>query len=788
MANFYNTAKKILKDYDYLHYKQIVDLAVSKWWLHTDWKTPELTMSSRLWSDIRNKWIKSTFIRIGDWYFSLRRALKEDNLLIYLKYRLKDFPLWQIDDKDSKYLLEIFWRDILVDDRVELLSLLESLKIKNKIENYSIIEWNILVNLLKLEDKKNDDLKLKIEILAKDSERINKLAEDLKNNSWLKELNEKSKKLVSELKEIVPTIIPSWLLETNDKSIESFNNLENALKWLFKNDVSDDFWEIFSNVSDNLELYDTAKLSKNKLIEFNKTKFQLNVIKDLFTKPEDFFDNITNLEYLDNKYEFKNSKWEYTHNFFWLSQVWDFTTIRWYANIKDIAKISEPIYFNDWWSQRNEDKDRCKKINEYLESASKRFLGEVVIWLKLLDNKAIKIVNWNNTLKEININFDKIEKWQISRIDWNHRLYNASKLKADITIPFCFVIFDQKWEKIEYKESHKNQEANIFYLLNWKNKPVTSEEALQVLLNMPDEEAKSLYQNDSTLWLTRICKQKYDKYCEVWQSFKNNFWLVPFTKFEKLIKQIEKKGIENNEILKLIELIFETIHHLWSQYEKIIGRNDFLILVLEVVINNKEKEADKRNKILKDFFDWIIKEWLEDISSTDNPILWELYKKQKSFVETSNVHSYEINEVLLWEELKNFLDLLYTSRIEIISSDITQKNNWLEKIVKAFINLCSILWNAKDNKTEWAIEYSSISWIDQDNFPKLYSYTKKHFIDTLWKDVANENFYIRHSEEESLKEWWKREKLEDKQFVEFLYSEYDNAIKFILDKAWFLIK
>ena len=58
-------------------------------------------------------------------------------------------------------------------------------------------------------------------------------------------------------------------------------------------------------------------------------------------------------------------------------------------------------------------------------------------------------------------------------------------------------------------------------------------------------------------------------------------------------------------------------------------------------------------------------------------------------------------------------------------------------------------------------------------------YLKEDFYDNLWKRVMNNDFAIRHHEID-------KEKLEDKQFIELLYCKYDNAIKFILEKAWFL--
>lgn len=332
---------------------------------------------------------------------------------------------------------------------------------------------------------------------------------------------------------------------------------------------------------------------------------------------------------------------------------------------------------------------------------------------------------------------------------------------------------------------HKNQEANIFYLLNGKNEPVTSEEALQVLLNMPDDEAESLYQNDSTLWLTRICKVKYENYLKTCKDdTKRNFWDKVYTKFELLIKYVEKLWIENSKIDKLLDKVFSSINHLDEEYNAIISRDDFLYLVLNVVLDNEEKSSPKLNKLLKEFFDWILKEWLEDISSSEKPILWELFQKQKSFKETSDIHSYEINENKFnWElqenPYKEFILLINESRKKIILKDIEEKRVWLEKIVDAYSKLLDILWNWWTDNA-WRVDKIIKRFFHSSDREKMKEYLKYDFYDNLWKRVMNNDFAIRHHETD-------KEKLEDKQFIEFLYCEYDNAIKFILGKAWFLI-
>ncbi len=833
MANFFNAAKKILKDYDYLNYKEIVELWLWNGSLHTDWKTPILTMSSRLWSDIRMKWNKSTFIRIWDWVFALRKPLKEDNLLVYLKYRLKNFPFWQIDDKDEKYLLDIFWRNILADENIELLSLLKDLKKKNKIEDFNVVDWWIVINLRKEEKIFNpNNIDKKIEILTQETLKLKELWDQINKNSWIQEFSNFSQKLTWDFLNVFQEITK------NTKALEWF--WVEQLEWIEKTQkilqevINSSFWKnlipLFDSINQITEAFSKTELPKESLEELNKISSQINFLRNVFNHPNNIIDTLNSFESIQKEndelkeklnlvkkwmeVEVKNQAYKIskiktnqelnikeknektsTHTFEGYEQEWDFKTIRWYAHIQDLATISKAIYFDNGWVQRNEDKERCLKIKKYIESGNKRFFPEVILGLYINDD-SIKIENsikWDkrkdltwlsSEIKTVQIDFHSMRNSKITRIDGNHRLFFADEIEKDFLIPFCFVIFDQKGESSDIQAIHKNQEANIFYLLNGKNEPVTSEEALQVLLNMPDEEAQSLYQNDSTLWLTRICKTKYENYlkaCE--EDTKKNFWDKIYTKFELLIKYIEKLWIENSKIDKLLDKVFSSIYHLDDEYNAIISRDDFLYLVLNVVLDNEDKTSSKLNKLLKEFFDWILKEWLENISSSEKPILWELFQKQKSFKETSDIHSFEVDENKYnWQvqgiSYKEFISLINESRKKIILKDIEEKRIWLEKIVDAYSKLLDILWNWWTDNAQ-RVDNIVKRFFHSSDRKNMKKYLKDDFYDNLWKRVMNNDFAIRHHETN-------KEKLEDKQFIEFLYCEYDNAIKFILDKAWFL--
>jgi hypothetical protein len=653
---FHEAAKLILQEYEFLHYDDITQIALERWYIETKWETPENTMNAHIWTLDKKNNKKNNFIRVWEWIYALRKKLDEDNLLTFLNCRLYWNNLWIITDKDEKILFDIFWEDIISNAKKPLWFLLTKLKETWKIDNFQSVWNDLIVKLI----KKVNNLDEKIEILTQETLKLKELWEQVNKNSWIQEFSNFSKKLTWDFLNVFQEITK------NTNALDWF--WTEQLEWIEKTQktlqevISNNFWKnllpLFDSINQITEAFSKTKLPKESLDELNKISSQINFLKNIFTNSDLLFDTIVKTNWFNNfindwnfifspppfnvnndekisikgKLKIKKENYtdeKFTHNFLWLSQEWDFKIIRWYANIKELAKISSPIYFKDWWSQRGENKERCLKINSYIDTSPKRFIPEVVLWISLFDNNAISIKKSNNNeLFEININFDKLEKWQISRIDGNHRLYYAEKLKNDFTIPFCFVIFDQRWETSDIQTIHKNQEANIFYLLNGKNEPVTSEEALQVLLNMPDEEAESLYQNDSTLWFTRLCKEKYNKYLSACKEDTNrNFWDKVYTKFQLLIKYIEKLWIENSKVDKLLDKIFSSINHLDDKYNKIISRNDFLYLVLNVVLDNQEKSSPQLNRLLMDFFDWILKEWLENISSSEKPILWELKKK-----------------------------------------------------------------------------------------------------------------------------------------------------------------
>lgn len=76
MNKFINSAIKVLSESDIaLHTKTITDLAFAKWYLKSEWKTPHESMWAIIYTDIKDKWKKSYFIKVKPSYFKLNKLV-----------------------------------------------------------------------------------------------------------------------------------------------------------------------------------------------------------------------------------------------------------------------------------------------------------------------------------------------------------------------------------------------------------------------------------------------------------------------------------------------------------------------------------------------------------------------------------------------------------------------------------------------------------------------------------------------------------------------------------------
>lgn len=145
MKKLIKTAIKVLQNYDYLHLYSITQLVKNEWGFENDVKNAEDIINNIILEDIKTNGINSTFIKVWLENFALRKQNEEENLLSFLKCRLKTFPFWEMNKHDINYSIHLFWCDIFSEED-KLLNMLENLKIKWKINSYNpITQWQIIV-------------------------------------------------------------------------------------------------------------------------------------------------------------------------------------------------------------------------------------------------------------------------------------------------------------------------------------------------------------------------------------------------------------------------------------------------------------------------------------------------------------------------------------------------------------------------------------------------------------------------------------------------------------------
>ncbi len=206
--------------------------------------------------------------------------------------------------------------------------------------------------------------------------------------------------------------------------------------------------------------------------------------------------------------------------------------IRGFANIKDLARLSEA----DYTYQRGL-LDRSD-ISDFLENQTYLFFPEIILSYKFkyrFDEKRpapLKLIqegkkyksNVNGDNTEISVTFIKpkdvnnlpikvaelrldesIEK-PFHRIDGNHRLNAAEKSNSEkverMVIPFCILLgteyYDDKGLYVNDESKDFDKAVKVFFHnINTKTIPLTSEENLKVMIddmdNFSDEELESIF-------------------------------------------------------------------------------------------------------------------------------------------------------------------------------------------------------------------------------------------------------------------------------------------------------
>lgn len=218
-----------------------------------------------------------------------------------------------------------------------------------------------------------------------------------------------------------------------------------------------------------------------------------------------------------------------------------FKIIRGFADIRDLAKISVPYEMSSTPSsgivtghQREIDQEHAEDIRKYLEESDYRFFPEIVLSVRTTIQDETDGVNilgvrsdgedgiylsrrWkskNIRVHQIHIDKYKInqikEQKRIRRVDGNHRLKLADKLKTDATVPkkylapFCLILLNPPGD-----EADDYAESLIFHTINSTALRLESEHSLKLILGQRPElsmTATKEFAYSPELYLTRLLK------------------------------------------------------------------------------------------------------------------------------------------------------------------------------------------------------------------------------------------------------------------------------------------
>lgn len=348
-----------------------------------------------------------------------------------------------------------------------------------------------------------------------------------------------------------------------------------------------------------------------------------------------------------------------------------FKIFRGYADLKVLAKISIPFKYRageNTGYQREKIESHAKDIKDYFEKSGEgyKFIPEIILGVRLdpeekvvslsagfsdderrllLTPEIASVITTNNNQSNkpaikigkkatITINLNELEnkKETIRRVDGNHRLFYANELIEDSSnpnkyiVPFCMILLgstENKWD--DYAE------ARIFYNINQKGVPITSEHGFNVLLTSDIYESK-LFDNDPILFCAKYFKDRID---ESSIEFKKIFGNEPLTNIYNLMKVLKEQNIIKFEQKEAVESFLEKNFHkinqyyLWALTEKLKISESFKIIPAILLILHDDKK-DNIKYWLRNYNEWIIQNnLLEDFESMKPSEIWVIFKKWK---------------------------------------------------------------------------------------------------------------------------------------------------------------
>ncbi|MFA6422224.1 MAG: hypothetical protein WCV92_02405 [Candidatus Buchananbacteria bacterium] len=224
--------------------------------------------------------------------------------------------------------------------------------------------------------------------------------------------------------------------------------------------------------------------------------------------------------------------------------------IRGFADLRDLAVISEPCFFNQSESsgyQRKIIEEHAKELKIYFESSlGYKFVPEIILSIRRPENcESIKIINptKENPFYKLRINLTKKdqENVKIYRIDGNHRLHYANELaenpipESKYIIPYCILILGD-----DESASDNIAEAIIFHNINSKAVPIDLDHAINILITHEQDENK-LFEVDPKLLATKKLKEVICGWAN--EDIKNLLDNKIFSRIYKLVSYLVRENI-----------------------------------------------------------------------------------------------------------------------------------------------------------------------------------------------------------------------------------------------------
>ena len=362
-----------------------------------------------------------------------------------------------------------------------------------------------------------------------------------------------------------------------------------------------------------------------------------------------------------------------------------FATIRGYAKLKDIAKISKVEEF-----QRKLIKSHTEDIKVFYEKNEALFFPEVILSYTLdytyetgtsgldplqnifdkkrfdsnIDKISFKPLAGKHNLVRITIN----DKWlkdnrPFSIIDGNHRINayvdeNEHKSTAEYSAPFSLLLFSKSIDTQKYKKI-------IFHNINSKAIKLTFEEELKGTIESVDFLDEDLVEDFGIEYLqARKLGNEYsnDQLTTILQNLKNSFFIGDdLNKNTILLKLIEfltvNKLIDDREIEKIKNSLTKINSEFYNfDYLSKATNTTFFISAVGVELN---EELD-----LKSFLKWLEKNHLSKLDEIQPQSLYDIYIK----INEHNPKVFVAMPYFSKDEVENYNDI-YKRIIDKINSE-----------------------------------------------------------------------------------------------------------------------